>query len=56
MVMSHTAWLTVRDITILLGVSEGTVRGWIREQRLTAAFFGGRIGYRISDRNLQKFL
>ncbi len=56
MVMSHIAWLTVRDITILLGVSEGTVRGWIREQRLTATFFGGRIGYRISDRNLQKFL
>ena len=56
MVMSHIAWLTVRDITILLGVSEGTVHGWIREQRLTAAFFGGRIGYRISDRNLQKFL
>ncbi len=55
-VRSRTVWLTVRDIAILLRVSEGTVRRWIREKRLVAKFFGGRIGYRINDPELQKFL
>ncbi len=53
---SRTEWLTVRDIAVLLRVSEGTVRRWIRTGRLKAKFFGGRIGYRIDDRDLAAFL
>ena len=53
---SSTEWLTVRDIAVLLRVSEGTVRRWIRAGRLKAKFFGGRSGYRISDHDLEGFL
>ncbi len=52
----RTEWLTVRDVAVLLRVGEGTVRRWIRAGRLQAKFFGGRIGYRISDRDLETFL
>lgn len=54
--ISRTEWLTVRDIAVLLRVSEGTVRRWIRKGRLKARFFGGRSGYRISDHELEAFL
>ncbi len=53
---TRTEWLTVRDVAVLLRVGEGTVRRWIRAERLKAKFFGGRIGYRISDRDLETFL
>ena len=53
---SRQEWLTVHDIAQLLHVSEHTVRRWIREGRLTANFFGGRIGYRVKDSDLQEFL
>ena len=52
----RTDWLTVRDVSHLLRVKEDTVRRWIRQQRLTATFFGGRTGYRIRRTDLQKFL
>ncbi len=53
---SSRRWLTVRDIAALLHVSESTVRRWIRKEKLTANFFGGRIGYRIRRADLQEFL
>jgi excisionase family DNA binding protein len=53
---SRTEWLSVRDIAVLLHVSEGTIRRWIGRGRLKAKFFGGRIGYRISDSALEAFL
>ena len=52
----RTNWLTVRDVAQLLHVKEDTVRRWIRQERLTATFFGGRTGYRIRRADLQKFL
>ena len=53
---SRIEWLRVRDIAVLLHVSEGTIRRWIRTGRLKAKFFGGRTGYRISDSALEIFL
>ena len=54
--VTRAEWLTVRDIAVLLRVSEGTVRRWIRAGRLKAKFFGGRSGYRINGRDLEVFL
>jgi len=53
---SRPEWLTVHDIAALLHASEDTVRRWIRAGRLRANFFGGRIGYRVTDSDLQEFL
>ena len=54
--MSHTEWLRVRDIALLLHVREGTVRKWIRTEGLDARFFGGRTGYRVNEVDLREFL
>jgi excisionase family DNA binding protein len=54
--ISRTEWLTVRDIAVLLHVREGTVRRWIRRERLDARFFGGRTGYRVKEGDLEDFL
>ena len=49
-----TEWLSVEDIAQELNVPEETVRGWIRNKRLTA-YKPGR-EYRIKREDLNKFL
>jgi len=49
-----TEWLTVEYIAKELKVSEGTVRGWIRDRKLKGAKFGR--DYRIRREDYDKFI
>ena len=49
-----TEWITVEDIAYELKVSEGTVRGWIRDRKLKGAKFGR--DYRIRREDYEKFI
>jgi len=49
-----TEWLTVEYIANELKVSEGTVRGWIRDRKLKGAKFGR--DYRIRREDYEKFI
>lgn len=49
-----TEWLTVEYIAKELKVSEGTVRGWIRDKKLKGAKFGR--DYRIRREDYDKFI
>ena len=49
-------WLTVAEIVDMLKVHENTVRRWLRSGKLPGRAFGGRMGYRVRESDLQKFL
>jgi excisionase family DNA binding protein len=46
----------VKDVAKILSVDEETIRRWIRDRKLNAEMIGGRIGYRINFKELDKFL
>lgn len=52
--MEEKNWLRVDAIAHDLDVSEGTVRGWIREGKLKGAKFGR--DYRIRREDYEKFI
>lgn len=52
--MEERKWLRVEAIAHELDVSEGTVRGWIREGKLRGAKFGR--DYRIRVEDYEKFI
>lgn len=54
--MSEDKWLTVEDVTARLRVHKDTVRRWLRSGRLTGRNFGGKMGYRIKESDLDAFL
>ncbi len=50
-------WLTVPQVAERLGVSEETVRRWIRAGELPVLDLGGpKAGYRIREADLEEFL
>ncbi len=49
-----TQWLSVEDVAKELGLSEDTIRNYIRTRQLPAAKFGNT--YRISRQDLDKFI
>ena len=50
-------YLTVHDVATHLGVTEDTVRRWLRERRLRGFMPGGpRSGYRIRESELERFV
>ena len=50
-------YLTVHDVAAHLGVTEDTVRRWLRERRLRGFMPGGpRSGYRIRESELERFV
>ena len=50
-------YLTVHDVAAQLGVTEDTVRRWLRERRLRGFMPGGpRSGYRIRESELERLV
>ncbi len=50
-------WLTVPNVAERLGVSEETVRRWIRASELPVLDLGGpKVGYRIREKDLEEFM
>ncbi len=54
--MTDDRWLTVTEITERLQVHRETVRRWLRDGRLQGRNFGGKMGYRIRQSELDRFL
>ena len=52
--MSQTAWLSVEQIASELGLTEDTIRSYIRTRQLTAYRIGTT--YRIKREDIEKFL
>ena len=52
--MSQTAWLSVEQIATELGLTEDTIRNYIRTRQLTAYRIGNT--YRIKREDLNQFL
>ena len=48
-------YFTIKDVAKKMNVSTETARRWIRDGKLTAEDMGGRLGYRISQENLERF-
>ena len=48
--------LTVDDVADLLSANEKTIRRWIKDGRLPAINLGHRLGYRIREADLDRFL
>lgn len=48
--------LTVDQVGQRLQVSPWTVRKWLREGKLGGVNFGGQVGWRISETDVQKLL
>lgn len=48
--------LNVAQVAHELGVHEDTVRKWIREKQLKAAYLGRRGGYRIRRSAMDEFI
>jgi excisionase family DNA binding protein len=55
--MAGEQWLTVEQVAQRLQVHAETVRRWLRAGRLKGLRLGGtKLGYRISERELTRFL
>ncbi len=54
--MAEERWLTVAEIAARLKVHEQTVRRWLRDGKLVGRNFGGRMGYRVSEQALARFM
>lgn len=48
-------YFTIKDVAKKMDVSEETARRWIRDGKLAAEDMGGRLGYRISQEDLERF-
>jgi excisionase family DNA binding protein len=48
--------LTVPEVAAALRVDENTVRRWLRRGRLSGVNLGHRIGYRVRQSELDRFL
>lgn len=48
--------LTVDDVADLLSANEKTIRRWIKDGQLPAINLGHRMGYRIREADLDRFL
>ncbi len=55
-VMADERWFTVAYIAELLDVHEETVRRWLKAGRLKGQNFGGRMGWRVKESDLNAFL
>jgi excisionase family DNA binding protein len=49
-------FLTVPDVALRLKVSRETVREWLRTEQLTGYNLGGRAGWRVSAREVDRLL
>ena len=49
-------WFTVEQIAERLQVSEHTVRRWLRDGELVGHNYGGRMGYRVREAEINAFL
>ncbi|MBD8069745.1 helix-turn-helix domain-containing protein [Bacillus sp. PS06] len=47
---------SVKEVASVLSMNEETVRRWIRDEKLKAENIGGRVGYRISEDDLKRFI
>jgi excisionase family DNA binding protein len=54
--MAQENWLTVSEIAARLKMTEQTVRRWLRSGKLRGRNFSGRMGYRVREDELQRFL
>lgn len=54
--MADERWFTVAEIAELLKTQEKTVRQWLRDGRLKGRGFGGRMGWRVKESDLNAFL
>lgn len=50
------AALTVDEVAARLGVTVRSVRNWIGAGELPALKFGGRVGYRVLESDLEQFM
>lgn len=48
--------LGIADVSDRLKVNEKTVRKWIKEGKIEAANLGHRIGFRVREADLERFL
>ncbi len=54
--MVETKWLTTKDVADRLNIHVETVRRWIRLEGLRVLNIGGKGGYRIREKDLNRFL
>jgi len=54
--MAHERWFTTRQIADLLQVDEQTIRRWLRDGRVIGRNFGGKVGWRVRESDLNAFL
>lgn len=54
--MVETKWLTTKDVAYRLNIHIETVRRWIRLEGLHVLNIGGKGGYRIKEKDLNRFL
>lgn len=54
--MADERWFTVAEIAALLKTQEKTVRQWLRDGKLKGRSFGGRMGWRVKESDLNAFL
>lgn len=55
--MSDDELLTVLEVSARLKVPVTTIRRWLREKKLRGVMLGGtKLGYRVSARELERFL
>ncbi|MBS5913102.1 MAG: helix-turn-helix domain-containing protein [Paenibacillus macerans] len=47
---------SVKEAASILSLNEETVRRWIRDGKLKAEDIGGRVGYRIAEDELKRFI
>ena len=54
--MADERWFTTRQIAELMQVDEQTIRRWLRANRLHGRNFGGKVGWRVRESELNRFL
>lgn len=54
--MADERWFTVAEIAELLKMHEATVRQWLRDGKLKGRNFGGPMGWRVRESDLNAFL
>lgn len=54
--MDRERLLTAAEVAERMNVTQETVRRWLRSGRLAGRNFGGKMGYRIRERDLEAFI
>lgn len=49
-------WFTVAEIAALMKVHDETVRRWLKSGRLRGQNYGGKMGWRVKESDLNAFL